>query len=377
MKYYIIAGERSGDMHAANLMKELKIQDTAATFRCWGGDMMQAAGGELVRHYKEMAFMGFLEAAANAFKIARFLRQCKADILAYQPDVIILVDYAGFNLRIAKFAKERGIKVFYYISPKIWAWNQGRVHTIKKLVDRMFVILPFEEEFYGKFDYKVDYIGNPIMDTVRNHQASPDFMQRNQLSAKPIIAVLPGSRKQEIESILFIMLSVLPAFRDYQFVVAAVSNLNQSYYENFNRDPNIKIVYDQTYDLLANAQAALVTSGTATLETALFNVPQVVCYTTSLISYWIGRAVIKVPYISLVNLIAGKPVVTELIQNELTGRNIITELKKILTDENFIQQQKASYQEIREKLGEANSAAKAAELMVKYLKNPASAAVEH
>ncbi|GEO05263.1 lipid-A-disaccharide synthase [Adhaeribacter aerolatus] len=376
MKYYIIAGERSGDLHAANLMKELKIQDPAAEFRCWGGDMMQAAGGDLVRHYKEMAFMGFLEAAANTFKIVQFLRQCKADILAYRPDVIILVDYAGFNLRIAKFAKEQGLKVFYYISPKIWAWNQGRVHTIKKLVDRMFVILPFEEEFYGKFDYKVDYIGNPIVDTVRNHQPGSDFIQRNQLSNKPIVAVLPGSRKQEIESILFIMLSVLPAFRDYQFVVAAVSNLNQSYYENFNRDANIKIVYDQTYDLLANAQAALVTSGTATLETALFNVPQVVCYTTSLISYWIGRAVIKVPYISLVNLIAGKPVVTELIQNELTGRNIITELKKILTNEHFIQQQKAGYQEIREKLGEANSAAKAAELMVKYLQNPISADVK-
>lgn len=362
-------------MHAASLMRELKIQDPDATFRCWGGDMMQAAGGVLVRHYKDMAFMGFLEAAANTFKIVQFLRECKADILQFKPDVVILVDYAGFNLRIAKFAKEQGLKVFYYISPKIWAWNQGRVHTIKKLVDRMFVILPFEKEFYNKFEYKVDYIGNPIMDTVRNHQASPDFIRRNHLNPKPIIAVLPGSRKQEIESILFIMLSVLPAFREYQFVVAAVSNLNQSYYENFNRDPNIKIVYDQTYDLLANSQAALVTSGTATLETALFDVPQVVCYTTSLISYWIGRAVIKVPYISLVNLIADKPVVTELIQNNLTGRNIISELKKILFDKTFIQKQKAGYREIREKLGEINSAARAAELMVKYLVSPESAEV--
>jgi lipid-A-disaccharide synthase len=375
LKYYIIAGERSGDMHAASLMRELKIQDPDATFRCWGGDMMQAAGGVLVRHYKDMAFMGFLEAAANTFKIVQFLRECKADILQFKPDVVILVDYAGFNLRIAKFAKEQGLKVFYYISPKIWAWNQGRVHTIKKLVDRMFVILPFEKEFYNKFEYRVDYIGNPIMDTVRNHQASPDFIRRNHLNPKPIIAVLPGSRKQEIESILFIMLSVLPAFREYQFVVAAVSNLNQSYYENFNRDPNIKIVYDQTYDLLANSQAALVTSGTATLETALFDVPQVVCYTTSLISYWIGRAVIKVPYISLVNLIADKPVVTELIQNSLTGRNIISELKKILFDKTFIHKQKAGYREIREKLGEANSAARAAELMVKYLVSPESAEV--
>lgn len=376
MKYYIIAGERSGDMHAASLMKELKKQDPEASFRCWGGDMMQEAGGEMVRHYREMAFMGFLEAAANTLKIVQFLRECKTDILKHKPDVVILVDYAGFNLRIAKFAKEQGLKVFYYISPKIWAWNQGRVQTIKKLVDRMFVILPFEEEFYRKFEYKVDYIGNPIVDTVRSHQASPDFIQRNRLNPKPIIAVLPGSRKQEIESILFIMLSVLPAFREYQFVVAAVSNLNQSYYENFNRDPNIKIVYDQTYDLLANSQAALVTSGTATLETALFDVPQVVCYTTSLISYWIGRAVIKVPYISLVNLIADKPLVTELIQNDLTGRNIIAELKKILFDKAFINKQKEGYQQIREKLGEANSGAKAAELMVKYLADPASAEVQ-
>ena len=375
MKYYIIAGERSGDMHAASLMTELKKQDSEATFRFWGGDMMQEAGGELVRHYKDMAFMGFLEAAANTMKIVQFMRQCKADILQYQPDVVILVDYAGFNMRIAKFAKEQGLKVFYYISPKIWAWNQGRVHSIKKLVDRMFVILPFEQEFYGKFEYKVDYIGNPIVDTVRNHQTSPDFVQRNKLNPKPIIAVLPGSRKQEIESILFIMLSVLPAFREYQFVVAAVSNLNQDYYENFNRDPNIKIVYDQTYDLLANSEAALVTSGTATLETALFDVPQVVCYTTSLISYWIGRAVIKIPYISLVNLIAGKPLVTELIQNDLTGRNIISELKKILFDKSYISKQKAGYKGIREKLGETNSSARAAELMVQYLASPASAEV--
>jgi lipid-A-disaccharide synthase len=368
LKYYLIAGERSGDLHASNLMRELQRQDPEATFRYWGGDMMQQVGGQLVHHYQELAFMGFAEAAANIFKVMRFLKECKADMLAFAPDVVILVDYAGFNLRIAKFAKARGLKVFYYISPKIWAWNQGRVHTIKKLVDRMFVILPFEQAFYQKFDYKVDYIGNPISDTVRSHVPSADFRTRNKLHNKPIIAVLPGSRKQEIENILFVMLSVLPAFRDYQFVVAAVSNLSRDYYENFNRDANIRIVYDQTYDLLANAEAALVTSGTATLETALFNVPQVVCYTTSLISYWIGRAVIKVPYISLVNLIAGKTVVTELIQNDLTGRNIIAELKKLLFDKSFIKQQQEGYQLVRERLGENNAAAKAAQLMVQYLK---------
>ncbi len=367
MKYYLIAGERSGDLHAAKLMQELRLQDPVATFRFWGGDMMQAAGGEIVHHYRELAFMGFIEAAQNIFKISRFLRECKADIVAYHPDVVILVDYAGFNLRIAQFAKAQGLKVFYYISPKIWAWNQGRVHKIKKIVDRMFVIMPFEEAFYGRFDYKVDYIGNPIADMVREHRPNLQFREKNGLPEKPIIAILPGSRKQEIESILYIMLSILPAFPEYHFVVAAVSNLSQEYYQNFKRD-NLSLVTDQTYDLLANAEAALVTSGTATLETALFNVPQVVCYTTSAISYLIGRAVIKVPYISLVNLIAGKPVVKELIQGELTGRNIISKLKKITEDEAVIQQQKSDYLELRNLLGEAKSAAKAAQLMVNYLK---------
>lgn len=373
MKYYLIAGERSGDLHAANLMRELQEQDPEADFRYWGGDMMQQVGGHLVHHYQELAFMGFAEAAVHLFKIMRLLKECQADILAYQPDVVILVDYAGFNMRIAKFAKAQGLKVFYYISPKIWAWNQGRVHAIKKLVDRMFVILPFEEAFYKKFDYQVDFIGNPISDTVRNHVPAADFRSRNKLNQKPIIAVLPGSRKQEIENILFIMLSVLPAFREYQFVVAAVSNLSRDYYENFNRDANIRIVYDQTYDLLANAEAALVTSGTATLETALFQVPQVVCYTTSPISYWIGRALIKVPFISLVNLIAGKAVVTELIQNDLNGRNIISELKKLLFDKAFIKEQQEGYELVRQKLGEANAANKAARLMVGYLRPQAAA----
>lgn len=368
MKYYLIAGERSGDLHASNLMRELQEQDPEASFRYWGGDMMQQVGGELVHHYQELAFMGFAEAAANIFKVMRFLKECKADILAYQPDVLILVDYAGFNLRIAQFAKAQGLKVFYYISPKIWAWNQGRVHKIKKLVDRMFVILPFEQDFYRKFDYPVDYIGNPLSETVRRHVPTTDFSTRNQLSEKPIIAVLPGSRKQEIENILSVMLSVLPAFPEHQFVVAAVSNLNRGYYERFSHHPNVRIVYDQAYDLLAHAQAALVTSGTATLETALFRVPQVVCYATSQVSYWIARAVIKVPYISLVNLIAGKPVVTELIQKDLNSQNLTAELNKILFDKGFIQQQQQGYELVHQLLGEGNAAAKAARLMVGYLK---------
>ncbi len=370
MKYYIIAGERSGDLHASNLIKQLRKRDADALIRGWGGDMMEQAGMQLVKHYQELAFMGFAETAANFFKILGFLKTCKADIKQFQPDVVILVDYAGFNLRIAKYAKAKGLKVFYYISPKIWAWNQGRVHTIKKLVDRMFVVMPFEEEFYGRFDYKVDYIGNPVSDSVTDHVVNPNFRTQNRLyNNKPIIAILPGSRKQEIENMLHVMLSVLPSFRDYQFVVAGVSVFSKEYYERYNRDPNIKIVYDQTYDLLSYASAALVTSGTATLETALFDVPQMVCYKTSAISYSIAKRLIKVPYISLVNLIADKPVVTELIQDDFAPKRIVAELKKLLFDKYFIKEQKEGYALVRQKIGEHRTAERAAELMVDYLKD--------
>ncbi|MFT2010428.1 lipid-A-disaccharide synthase [Pontibacter sp. 13R65] len=368
MKYYIIAGERSGDLHASNLIKQLRKQDPQAVIRGWGGDMMQEAGMELVKHYQEMAFMGFLEVVKNLFTISGFLKECKADIKKFEPDVVILVDYAGFNLRIARFAKAQGLKVFYYISPKIWAWNQGRAHTIKKLVDRMFVIMPFEEEFYCRYQYKVDYIGNPVSDSVTDHVPNPDFRLKNRIANnKPIIAILPGSRKQEIENMLHVMLSVLPSFRDYQFVVAAVSNLEKAYYEQFNRDTNIKVVYDQPYDVLSYAQAALVTSGTATLETALFNVPQVVCYRTSSVSYAIAKRLIKVPYISLVNLIADKQVVTELIQDDFTPKRIVAELKSLLFDKYFINNQKAGYDLVRQKIGNYRTAERAAELMVGYL----------
>lgn len=368
MKYYIIAGERSGDLHASNLIKQLRLKDPDAQIRGWGGEMMQEAGMELVHHYQEMAFMGFAEVFSNLRKILGFLKECKADIKQYQPDVVILVDYAGFNLRIARFAKKLGLKVFYYISPKVWAWNQGRANTIKKLVDRMFVIMPFEEGFYQRFDYKVDYVGNPVNDSVTDHVANPDFRTKNKLyNNKPIIALLPGSRSQEIENMLDVMLSVLPSFRDYQFVVAGVSNFTPEYYEQYNKDKNIKIIYDQTYDLLSHATAALVTSGTATLETALFDVPQVVCYKTSPVSYFIGKMVIKVPYISLVNLIADKPVVTELIQDDFTAKRIVAELKQILFDKVAMKKQKDGYKLVREKIGEFRTAERAAELMVNYL----------
>ena len=369
MKYYVIAGERSGDLHASNLIKQLRVQDPEAEIRGWGGDMMQAAGMDLVQHYQDMAFMGFVEVIGNLRKILGLMKACKADIQRWKPDVVILVDYAGFNMRIARFAKARGLKVFYYISPKIWAWNQGRANKIKKHVDRMFVIMPFEEAFYGRFNYKVDYVGNPVNDSVTDHVASTDFRSRNKLyNNKPIIAILPGSRKQEIENMLHVMLRVLPSFRDYQFVVAGVSNFSTAYYEQYNKDPNIKIIYDQSYDLLAHAKAALVTSGTATLETALFGVPQVVCYKTSAISYAIAKMVIKVPYISLVNLIADKPVVVELIQDNFTPKKIVHELKEILFDKPSIQKQKEGYALVRKNIGSYRTAERAAELMVQYLK---------
>jgi lipid-A-disaccharide synthase len=374
MNYYLIAGERSGDTHAAHLLRELKSQDPAADFRYWGGDQMEAEGGLLVRHYRELAVMGFWETATSLLKFRGFLKECQADILAYKPDVLILVDYGGFNLRMAAWAKAHGIRVFYYISPKIWAWNQSRVEKIKALVDKMFVILPFEPEFYQRFAYKVDYIGNPTADEVGSFEPDPAFMTQHGLDpARKIIAVLPGSRKQEIEEMLHEMLAVLPAFQDYQFVVAGVSNLDRAYYAHFERN-GIKLVFDQAYDLLSRASAALVTSGTATLETALFGVPQVVCYRTSGLTYMIGKAVIKVPYISLVNLIVGRTVVEEFIQSEFTARNLLDELKRLLTDEAYIAKQKAGYAELRDKLGQHNAARQAAALMINYLGEKQAAA---
>ena len=377
MKYYLIAGERSGDTHAAHLLRELRQQDPAADFRYWGGDQMQAQGGHLVHHYRELAVMGLWETATSLLKFRRYLRECQQDILAYRPDVLVLVDYGGFNMRMAAWAKAQGIKVFYYISPKIWAWNQSRSEQIKAFVDRMFVILPFEEEFYQRFDYKVDYIGNPTADEVADFVPNPNFMAQHGLDpARPIIAVLPGSRKQEIEEMLHEMLAVLPAFQDYQFVVAAVSNLDRAYYQHFERN-GIKLVMDQAYDLLSRARAALVTSGTATLETALFNVPQVVCYRTSALTYMVGKALIKVPYISLVNLIVGREVVPEFIQSKFTARYLLDELKRLLTDEPYRVRQQAGYAELRQKLGQHSAARQAAVLMVKYLQEgvPAAAAV--
>ena len=368
MKYYLIAGERSGDLHASNLIKSLIKEDPKAEFRFLGGEMMQSAGGTMYRHYKEISFMGFWEVFSNLGTIFKSLKYCKADLIDYQPDVLILVDFSGFNLRVAAAAKKAGIKVYYYISPKIWAWNQSRAHKIKRLVDKMFVIIPFEKEFYKKFDFEVDYVGNPVFDAIHDFVPNPNFRQENQLDGREIIAVLPGSRQQEVVKMLHYMINVVPVFRKYQFVVAAVSNLSEEYYEMFNRDRDLKIVYEQSYDILANAKAAIVTSGTATLETALFNVPQVVCYKTSAATYLIVKALIKVKFISLVNLIVNKPVVKELIQDEFVPRNLVDELTSIVENKAFIDTQKQGYAELKSLMGGVGASDTTAKLMLKYLR---------
>lgn len=366
MKYFIIAGERSGDLHASNLARELKKQDPKADIQGWGGELMAEAGVTVIKHYQEISFMGFAEVVTNANKIFKALKECKDTIAALKPDVIILVDFAGFNLRVARFAKEAGIKVYYYISPKVWAWNQSRATKIKVLVDKMFVILPFEKEFYQKFGMEVDYVGNPVNDAINCHKPDPDFRISNQLSKKPVIAILPGSRKQEVLAMLKQILKITPFFPSYQFVIAAVTNLPKEFYEPYQSE-QVKIVYDQTYDLLAVAEAAVVTSGTATLETALMGVPQVVVYKANAITYVIARMLIKVKYISLVNLVAGKEVVKELIQSDFIPENIAYELKLILGNENYQDKLMLEYRRIKNLIGDAGASEKAARLMIEYL----------
>ncbi|HEV7349865.1 lipid-A-disaccharide synthase [Telluribacter sp.] len=368
MKYYLIAGERSGDLHGANLIKGIRQHDPAAEFRGWGGDMMAEAGMELVTHYRDTAFMGFLEVVLNLRKIAGFLKKCKKDILTQKPDALVLIDYPGFNLRIAAFAKKQGIKVYYYISPKVWAWNQKRALKIKATVDRMFVIFPFETDFYNQYDYKVDYVGNPLMDAIAAFRPDPAFRTRHHIPAdKPIIALLPGSRRQEIVNMLDTLLTVQPHFPKHQFLISGVNNLPASLYEKYAALPNVQVVFEATYDILSVAEAALVASGTATLETALLNIPEVVCYRTSGISYAIAKRLIRVPYISLVNLIAGKEVVKELIQDELNTRQLVEELRAILPDGTKRAVQLQDYARLHELVGGPGASQRAGALMVKYL----------
>jgi len=365
MKYYIIAGEASGDLHASNLMKELKKLDDKPEFRCWGGDLMQQQGAHLVKHYRDLAFMGFAEVIANLRTILGNIKFCKQDILQYQPDALILVDYPGFNLRIAEFAKKEGFKVFYYISPQVWAWKKSRVFKIRKFVDKMFVILPFEEEFYGRYNYKVEFVGHPLLDAIESTDdtESETFRKQNHLDDKPIIALLPGSRKQEISKMLSVMLAIVKDFPTYQFVVAGAPSQERSFYEQFIGSSRVHLVESQTYRLLQNAEAALVTSGTATLETALFEVPEVVCYKGSTISYQIAKRVIDrsiIKYISLVNLIMDKEVVKELIQSDFNAKNLGKELQKITHDIAHRNRILKDYKILKEKLGGGGASHKTA-----------------
>lgn len=369
MKYYIIAGEASGDLHGANLIKALKQTDVEATIRCWGGDLMQQAGGTLVKHYKELAFMGFAEVVMNLRTILNNIKFCKEDIKQFHPDAIIFIDYPGFNMRIAKWAKQQGFDTHYYISPQIWAWKENRIKAIKRDVNHMYVILPFEKDFYEqKHHFPVQYVGHPLMDAINQFKQTDqtDFLAIHHLDDKPIIALLPGSRKQEIKKLLDVMLESAEQFKEYQFVIAGAPGQDYDLYKPYLKDKNIHFVQNQTYSLLHHAHAALVTSGTATLETALFNVPQVVMYKANPISYIIAKNVIKLNYISLVNLIMDKEVVKELIQNECNPKRVAEELRKIL---NGSDRQKIleNYAELQAKLADGNASKNVAENIKKNL----------
>jgi len=365
MKYYIIAGEASGDLHASNLMKEIFKQDSKADIHFWGGDLMQQVGGTLVKHYKELSFMGFIEVLLNISTIFKNITFCKEDIARFKPDVIIFIDYSGFNLRIAKWAKQQGFKTNYYISPQVWASRAGRVQKIKHDIDKMFVILPFEKEFYKKHNYDVTFVGHPLIDAIADRVPIDEnqFRKEHHLNNKPIIALLPGSRKQEITKMLSVMLKMADKFTDYQFVIAGAPSQEYDFYKSFIKNQNIAFIANKTYDLLSVSYAALVTSGTATLETALFKIPQVVCYKGSNISYQIAKRIITIKYISLVNLIMDKEVVTELIQGDFNENSLEKELQNILNKERRIQIFD-DYFELENILGGQGASAKTAKLIV-------------
>lgn len=366
MKYYIIAGEASGDLHASNLMRALKNTDSNAEFRFWGGDLMQEQGGTMVKHYRELAFMGFVEVLFNLKTILRNISFCKEDILKFKPDALIFIDYPGFNLRIAKWAKEKNLQTHYYISPQIWAWKENRIKAIKRDVDHMYVILPFEKQFYEeKHNFPVHFVGHPLIDAIAQKDL-PDvavFKKEHQIDDRPIIAVLPGSRKQEISKMLEVMLSITQDFPEYQFIIAGAPSQEPEFYATFIKKKNIKLVMNQTYNILSLSTAALVTSGTATLETALFKVPEVVCYKGSFVSYHIAKRIINLSYISLVNLIMDREVVKELIQEDFNKKTLKTELNKIL-DEERRKKIFEDYYALEQKLGGKGASQKTADLIV-------------
>lgn len=365
MKYYCIAGEASGDLHGSNLVKALLQEDEAAQIRGWGGPKMQAAGATIVKDYKELAFMGFVEVALNIRTILGNFKACKTDILAFAPDVLILIDYPGFNLRMAKWAHQQGIRVYYYISPQLWAWHSSRVKQVQAYVDRMFVILPFEEDFYRQYGVEVDFVGHPLLDALDAVEKEDGFIERHGLSDQPIVAILPGSRKQEIQRKLPVMTAVAAQFPGYQFVIAGVSSQDAALYQQYSR-ADVPVIMDDTYQLLLHSSAALVTSGTATLETALLGVPEVVCYKGGALSYQIGKRLVNVDYISLVNLIMEQELVTELIQDAMNPKQVAAALQHILTTDHaaYLQEQ---YALLRAKLGGVGASQRAAALMVKKL----------
>ncbi|NOX86591.1 MAG: lipid-A-disaccharide synthase [Chlorobi bacterium] len=371
MKYYIIAGEASGDLHAANLMRAIREKDDKAEFRVWGGNRMKAAGGVVVKHYRDLAFMGFAEVVKNLPKILKNISFCKQDIKSYKPDVLILVDYPGFNLRIAEFAKKAGCRVIYYISPQVWAWKQTRVKKIRKYVDKMIVILHFEKDFYSRHGVNVDFVGHPLLDALVQEKVTPKeiFYEKYLLDERPVIALLPGSRKQEIARMLSIMLEVMPDFSEYQFVVAGINTITLKFYRSIIGEREVKLLINDTHNLLHYAEAAIVTSGTATLETALIGTPEVVCYKGSLLSYWIATKLVNVKYISLVNLIMDRLVVKELIQHDFTRENLTEELNLLLKDQSTRKRIKNDYRELHKKLGEEGASKRAAGLIVGMLES--------
>ena len=370
MKYYILAGEASGDLHGSNLIKALRKVDSNADIRCWGGDLMQDAGGHLVKHYKERAFMGFSEVLMNLRKIFKLISFCKSDMSNFKPDVVVFIDNSGFNLRIAKWAKASGFKTNYYISPQVWASRASRVKAIKRDIDKMFVILPFVKPFYKSYGYDVEFVGHPLIDAIANRtQVNPKlFRKTHNLSEKPIIALLPGSRKQEITKMLSVMLSIINDFPAYQFVIAGAPSQDLEFYQSFIKHNDVKFISNKTYDLLSVSYGALVTSGTATLETALFKVPQVVCYKGSTISYHIAKRIITLKFISLVNLVMDKEVVTELIQNDFNKKRLKKELEHILDDDKR-STMFSDYYELEQKLGGKGASEKTAKLIYNALKS--------
>ena len=374
MKYYVIAGEASGDLHASNLIREINLIDPQAQFRGFGGDLMEKEGMKVLKHYRDMAFMGLVPVIMNIRTIKKNFKLCEQDILSFNPDVLILVDYPGFNLRMAKFAKEHGIPTFYYISPKIWAWKQKRVYRVKAYVDEMFTILPFESEFYGKFDYKVNYVGNPLLDAILQKKTAPNyqsFFADNHLPDKPVLALLPGSRRGEISVLLPTMLEAASRFPEFQCVIAGAPNMGTEFYKPFMKLHSAPIIWDKTYEILIHSRAAIVSSGTATLETAILNVPQVVVYqlTPNWLFKYLKKYFLKTKWVSLVNIILKREAVTELIQSDFTLENIVSEVNKIVRDPEHEKRMLADYREMMVLLGDKGASERAAKLMVSKLKD--------